>query len=172
MADLVSHGLTGWILGVRRLDRPSLGWLVAGTLLPDLASRLPRLALHFGVEGGLVASSGTTLRLIEGLEFPHTPAGLVLVVGLVAVALPELLVLPLSRRRVAAMLGAGGALHLALDLLQLHLAPAYPLAYPFTIDRWELGWVSTEASLIALPLLVAAAWAVTPRTQRGGRPEG
>ncbi len=166
MADLVTHAASAWIVGVRLLDRPSVGWLAAGAVLPDLASRLPRVVLHVAVESGLVDSGPTMLRLLFGLEFPHTPAGLVVTAVFVAAVLPALLTRPLSRRRIAAMLTLGGALHLLLDAFQLHIQPSYCWFYPISMERSEIGWLSTDATLFLMPVVLLLAWLVTPK---GGR---
>lgn len=168
MADLITHAASGWIVGVRLLDRPSVGWLAAGAVVPDLASRLPRVLLHVAVEAGLLDSGPRMLRLLHGLDFPHTPAGLVVVAVLLAAVLPSLLTAPLSRPRIAAMLSLGGAVHMAVDALQEHVEPSYYWFYPFSMERSEFGLISTDASLFALPLVVLVAWLLTPK---GGRSE-
>ena len=166
MADLITHAASGWIAGVRLVDRPSAGWLAAGAVLPDLASRLPRVLLHIAVESGLAESGPAMLRLLFGLEFPHTPVGLAVTAVFVAAVLPQVLVTPVSRRRLAAMLALGGALHMLLDAFQLHVQPSYYWFYPLSMERSEIGWLSTDATLFALPLVVLVAWAMTPK---GGR---
>jgi hypothetical protein len=44
-------------------------------------------------------------------------------------------------------------------------AAYFPL-YPFVRSPWELGWISTEASLWALPLTVTAGLVVLVRRRR------
>jgi hypothetical protein len=166
--DLVTHAAVAWISGVRLLDRTSVGWLTAGALLPDLASRLPRVLLHGLVELGVLDSRPGMLRLLFGLEFPHTPVGVVVTAVFVAAILPELLCRPLPRRRLVGLLCAGGALHLAVDALQTHIEPSYYWLYPFSMWRGELALVATDASLFAMPFLLALAWLATPS---GGRSE-
>lgn len=168
MADLLSHGLVGWIAGARSLDRVGLGWLVAGTVLPDLASRVPRVALETMGVHGLISGGAFWRRVSLGLELPHTPVGVVLVAVFVAAVLPSNWSMPSARRRIAMLLAGGGALHLLLDLLQEHITPGYHLLYPISATTWELGWLSTEASLAALPGLALVAWLMTPK---GGRSE-
>lgn len=158
MADLAAHVLVNHIAGVRLVDRCRLGFLVSGAILPDLASRVPRIVLNGAVEIGWVESSTTTFRAMLGLDFPHTPLGVVLVALLVALLLPGRLVEPPGRRAAASMLGLGGLVHLLVDLLQHHLMPGYRYLYPFSIEAFEIGWVSTELSLASIPILLLTAW--------------
>lgn len=52
----------------------------------------------------------------------------------------------------------GGLLHLAVDFLQVHIdGGSYPVFFPFSLKGYELGWVSTEASLDWIPWLVPIA---------------
>jgi len=169
VADLASHSLAGWILGVRLLDRARLGWLVTGTLLPDLASRAPRVVIDYAAEAGLIQPSSETARLVLGLDFPHTPVGLLLVALALVALLPERLATPPGRATIFKLLVLGGAVHLAMDALQRHLVPGYRWLYPFSMESWELGWVGTETSLLAAPILLLIAVLLT---RRGGRPEG
>jgi len=168
VADLLTHAATGWIAGVRFLDQTSVGWLAAGAVLPDLASRLPRVLLHLSVEAGALRSGPRMLQVLFGLDFPHTPVGVVVVAVLLAALLPEALARPLSRRRLAALLALGGALHLAVDAFQEHIEPGYYWLYPFSMARAEIGVVSTDASLFALPFVLLLAWLVTPKGGRSG----
>lgn len=166
MADLLSHALVGWIAGARVVDRAALGWVVSGALLPDIASRMPPVVINGAVEAGVLRSTPELIRLVLGLDFPHTPIGTLVVALLCAVALPERLVVPWGRWRVASLLSAGAITHLLVDAVQVHIVPGYAWLYPFSAAHWELGWLSTEASLVALPLLALVAWAITPK---GGR---
>jgi len=168
MADLASHILVNYIAGVRITDRCKLGFLITGALMPDLASRVPRVLLTATVELGWVEPTVCTYRTMLGLDFPHTPIGVLLCAGLVALLLPSYLAVPPGRRAVAAMLCLGGFLHLAVDALQLHLMPGYRYLYPLSIKAFELGWISTEHSLAAIPLLAAIAWFLG-RRPAGGR---
>ena len=97
MADLASHILVNHIAGLRLVDRVRLGFLVSGAVLPDLASRVPRILLNAMVEIGWVESSQTTFRLMMGFDFPHTPTGVVLVACAVALLLPSRLAVPPGR---------------------------------------------------------------------------
>lgn len=165
MADLASHLLVNYIAGVRFLDRSRLPFLVTGALLPDLASRVPRVLLTAAVEVGWIEPTVSTYRAMLGLDFPHTPVGVVLCAGLVALLLPTRLAAPPGRRAVSTMLCFGGFLHLAVDSLQVHLMPGYRYLYPLSIEAFELGWISTEHSLAAIPLLAGIAWFLGRRSK-------
>ena len=164
MADLASHLLVNYIAGVRVTDRCKLGFLVTGALLPDLASRVPRVLLTGTVELGWVAPSVVTYRTMLGLDFPHTPVGVLLCAGLIALLLPARLASPPGRASVTTMLCLGGFIHLAVDALQVHLMPGYRYLYPLSIEAFEIGWISTEHSLAAIPLLGAIAWLLRRRS--------
>jgi len=168
MADLASHFLVNHIVGVRVVDRTRLGFLISGALMPDLASRVPRVLLTAAVEGGWIDSSRGTFRTMLGLDFPHTPVGVALLAGLIALLLPRRLAQPPGRASVAKMLCFGGWIHLGIDALQVHLMPGYRYLYPFSIQAFEIGWISTEHSLVALPILLLIAW----RLGRGRSGEG
>ena len=167
MADLASHLLVNHIAGLRVLDRVRLGFLVSGAVLPDLASRVPRILLNAMVESGWVESSRTTFRLMMGFDFPHTPVGVVLVACAVALLLPSRLAVPPGRASIALLLSLGSFLHLAVDVMQLHLMPGYRYLYPLSIEAFELGWISTEHSLLSIPVLLVVAWLLGRRRDDG-----
>ena len=169
MADLGTHLLVNRIVGATLQSRVALGYLVAGALVPDLGSRVPRMVLQQMVEWGLLTPSQGSFRLILGLDFPHTPAGTLLVSLVVALLMPALLLPPKGRRSAAGLLYAGGLLHLGLDFCQQHLSPGYRYLYPFSAEPYELAWMSTEASLLALPLLVAVGWYLERLSTRSRR---
>jgi hypothetical protein len=158
MADLASHFLINHIAGVRWVDRCRLGFLVSGALMPDLASRVPRVLLNGAVERGWIESSQGTFRAMLGLDFPHTPLGAALVAVVIALLLPQRLAYPPGRASVAKMLCLGAWIHLGVDLLQHHLMPGYRYLYPFSVEAFELGLISTEESLAAIPVLALVAW--------------
>jgi hypothetical protein len=124
---------------------------VAGTLAPDVCSRAPAIAL------GWVHREVVPLPpvLTYGWDPLHQPVGMVIFAYLLA------LLFEASQRRVVFMNLIGGmALHLALDLLQDHHGVGYLLAYPFSIWVFELGWMGSEDSVYAAPVLaLLAAWA-------------
>jgi len=168
VADLLSHGLIAWIVGARGLDRNERGWFVTGTVAPDLASRVPRTAVEVAVDKGWVDGGAGLVPLLLGLDMPHTPVGVVLLAVLLAAAVPPGWAAPHSRARLGLLMGGGALLHLLVDVFQEHIVPAYHLLYPATVARWEIGWISTEASLALLPVLAVVAWLITPKGDRSG----
>ncbi len=156
MADLVTHSLTAVLIrGRRRVDAVTF-WLVTGVILPDLLSRAPFVALRLIQDWGFLASvSLEDERLLLGLNLPHTPAGILLVSVLLSMVLPQWLTTPLPRPRLACWIALGGLVHLAVDLLQLHLVDGYFLFYPFSVRPFELGLVRSDGSVLALPVLLA-----------------
>lgn len=147
MPDLLTHAAIGAMLRARA-PWHSMGWFVLGSVLPDLASRLPVLGL---VNASSAFGLTVSLPLLEGLSVCHTPLPYLLLCWLVALLVPR------AHRAVAWWnLSAAGLLHLALDATQQHLQGGYMLLFPLSITRWELGWVQAETSLKVLPLLAVA----------------
>ena len=88
----------------------------------------------------------------------HLPLGIALVSYVVASLFPE------AQRRTAFLnLACGGALHLAVDVLQRHFGMGYLLLVPFSDWDFEFGWMGSEATVTVvpwlLPLTALAAWA-------------
>jgi len=149
VADLLTHG------AVAVLVKASTGWrrpavFVAGTLLPDVASRVPSIGL------GLVHVH--LMRLPEWMLFAweplHQPFGMALLAYLLAMLFPVAI-----RVSIFTNLLGGMALHLGLDLMQSHHGAGYMLAFPFDMGSFELGWIGSEATVpFALPLCLLAFW--------------
>jgi len=160
MADLLTHALSAALLrGRQRPDRILL-WLVLGVILPDLASRAPVLAAELLQGYGLATWVPLfDLRFLISMNIAHTPVGIVLVAVLVAALLPCWLAQGRGRVEVAGLVALGGALHLAVDVLQRHLSPGYYMLYPVSVQTWELGWFRSDGSVLALPAL-AALWLI------------
>lgn len=177
MADLLSHALLAHALGRSRLSPASLGWLVTGSLMPDVVNRAPLFAMQRFIEPSAAYLAGPIRDLHTGLLVLHTPAlGLVLA-AIVALALPRRLLPPPGRLGVFGLLGGGALLHVLTDLVQRHPLPTYRLLYPWSAETFELGLVSSTASIKALPLLIALCVAVELRARRreaarGGGPSG
>ena len=154
VADLLTHGLIAALARGPRHPDATLLWLVSGVIFPDLLSRAPLLAVRELQGHGLMTWVPLSSdRLLIGMNAPHTPVGIALVALLVAMLLPQWFVSPQSRLRVASLIGAGGALHLAVDVVQRHLEPGYFILYPFSVERWELGWFRSDGSVLSLPVL-------------------
>lgn len=154
MADLVTHMCTallpGAILGGRWV-----GPVLLGTVLPDLASRVPGLALEQLHQRGIVEVPDAAMFAWGVL---HVPSGLVLLCLISAYAFVEE-----HRRFVLGGLLVGCVLHLGLDVLQDHHGQGYMLLAPVSLERYELGWIGSEATVTwALPLaaITAVAWGI------------
>lgn len=161
MADLISHSLLAYAVAARAPTPRASLWFVAGTVLPDAISRLPALALH-GVAD--LASIDVPDPLFLGFDVLHTPVPYLLLCWLLALLAPAA-----SRFLLFRCLALGGALHIAVDVLQRHLGGSYRLGYPFTLRSWEAGVFWTEDSIYAIPVLVPLALAVGVWRRRTGR---
>lgn len=157
MPDLVTHISVAFI--VKALNRrPMTPVFVAGTVLPDLLSRIPEKALLLCHE--------------HVLELPrfvlYTPAVAHLPTGILVWSLALAFFFPEDVRLLAWWnLLAGALLHVLLDLTQAHLGSAYTLLFPFLyLKHLEVGWLGTETSLIAAPFLAALAAVLWWRCQR------
>jgi len=171
--DLLTHA--GIAVFARfRAPRSALIWFVAGSCLPDLASRLPGLALAMA---SWLLGISVPLSVLEATGLCHNPLPYLVLCPLVALCLPA------QVRRVAFVnLVAGGLVHLALDTAQTHLNGGYYLLYPFTLRRFELGWIEADASMVVLPYLAVGALAMlgwrfwrfkrSGRSRPGGRATG
>lgn len=151
MPDLFTHVSVG--LFVRsRAPRSPLVWFVIGSCLPDLASRLPGLGL---AALAWLLDLRLPLPVLEATGLCHNPIPYLVLCLLVTMCLPEAM-----RRCALFNLAAGGLLHLAMDTTQTHLNGGYYLLYPFTLRRFELGWIEADASLSVMPYLVVGALGV------------
>lgn len=160
MADLVTH-LAAVLLPAAVL--PDRRWavpLAMGAVLPDLLSRVPSLALEF---------VDRFLAVPEVVFWPwgamHEPIGVGLAVAVLAGRFATD-----QRRWVAGALLAGAASHVLLDVMQDHHGQGYFLLAPFSVRRFELGWVGAQDTVhVALPLGIAAALAWMARWRLGSR---
>lgn len=153
MADLVTHLCSGLLPGAL-LGAPRAVWLGLGAVLPDLGARVPGLALDLLRRAGLPLPTG----LDTPLSVLHMPVGIVCGAVLISA-----LVHPAQRGAAVRWLLAGGLLHLAVDLLQDHHGHGYFLLWPLSSWRYELGWIGSEATVFAAPILAvitALAWAL------------
>ena len=157
MADLITHACTAllWRAWRPRAHTPSF---VAGSLLPDLLSRVPAIGLTrlhdqlgWGIPDGL----------IYGFSPLHLPIGMLLSSYVLALLFPAE-----QRRGVFRAILGGMALHLAVDLLQNHLGAGYALFYPFSLYSWELGWMGSEDTVYLAPPLVLVTALVWRRRRR------
>ena len=146
MADLVTHAAVGLLLKSVTARRHT-AVLIAGTLLPDLLSRLPSMVCS----AARVVVEVPSL-LIYGWDPLHTPAGMLLSSYAIS-----LLFVAEHRRGVFLNLLGGMLLHMAVDLLQSHLGVGYPVLFPFSLHAFELGLIGSEATVpLAIPLAILA----------------
>lgn len=139
MPDVLTHLATGHWLGrlltARSTDparaRALLWGTLAGSALPDLATRAPNLLL-----GRLVPGLGSILHPL------HAPLPYAILALLVARGFVDR-----DRRAVLSGLLAGGLLHLVLDLGQCNLRPGYTLLFPFSAWRSQVCLYRPEASV-------------------------
>lgn len=161
MADGMTH------LALAALPAPWIRWRLwpavgLGTVLPDLVSRVPGLALD--------VVHAHVMALPEAAFWPwgvlHEPIGFISVAALLVSPMA-----PAVRWRTWAALCLGGALHLGLDVLQDHHGEGYRLLAPFGTGRYELGLVGSEATVTLAPGLafgVVVALAVWSRRAARG----
>ena len=148
MADLVTHAAVALLLKAAT-SRRHAAVFVAGTLLPDLLSRVPSMIISASR-----AFIDVPNLLIYGWDPLHTPAGMVLSAYAIS-----LLFVAEGRRGVFVNLLGGMFLHMGIDLLQSHLNVGYPLLFPFSTHAYELGLIGSEATVpFAIPLALLAAW--------------
>ena len=150
MADPLFH-LSAAILLKSVLNERPLGLFALGSVLPDLASRLPGLALE-----RVPSSDGPVPPwLANGWPVFHQPLG----AAALCVAVAATFVGP---RSAFIALYAGVAFHFLIDLLQFHHGEGYALLAPFELSAFELGWIGSEATLpgtVPLTVVAFAAWA-------------
>lgn len=166
MADLVTHLCTvllpAGVLGYRRV-----GPAAVGVALPDLLARVVPLGLVELVKAGAPIPEAA----VAGWSVLHEPIPLGLAGFVLAGA-----VVQRERREAAVGLAIGAALHILVDLLQDHHGRGYFLFAPFSIGRWELGLIGSEATVGVAPWLAAATasvWAAriaVERARRGADP--
>ncbi len=152
VADLVTHLCSVLIPGTL-LPKPVVTALAVGTAVPDLAARLPAVGL------GMIRRAGAPIPGSADAVFEvcHMPVGIVLTSILLGT-----LVHPDQRRSATTALVLGGALHMAMDVLQNHFGNGYYMCFPFSVSRWELGWIGSEATVPLAPWfasVTAVLWA-------------
>ncbi len=151
MPDLLTHAGIG-VLTRSRARRSALIWFAVGSCLPDLSSRLPGLGLALV---SWITGIRMSLPVLEATGLCHNPLPYLVLCALIALLLPEH-----TRRTAFVNLWLAGWLHLAIDTTQRHLNGGYTLLYPFSMVRWELGWIESDASLRVAPLFAGALVAV------------
>lgn len=144
MADLVTHLCTGVI--VKTISgKPHVPIFLFGTVAPDLVSRVPSMALTLLGQWGLPVPP----EWVHSFEPLHLPIGILLLAALVS-----LLFDAAQRWSVFVNFLGGMMLHLMVDLLQDHHGVGYVLGFPLIDAPFEFGWMSSEASIRWLPVLM------------------
>ena len=163
MADLITHACVAF-LAKAPTARTHVAAFVAGTLLPDLVSRVPSSALsRFGR-----TVSPIDPAFIYWWDVLHLPVGMVALAFTLAQLFPAA-----TRRAISWNLLGGMLLHLALDVLQSHLSSGYLLLWPLSTTGFELRWMGSEDSVFLVPILVPVTWLVwrwTGTVRTGSRP--
>lgn len=151
MPDLGTHLASAWLIGRLGSLRPGIGGrdiylLCAGTVLPDVLSRAPHLALDV-----LGTSYGFNLQYLT--RPLHTPAALFFVTLAVSYFFEER-----TRARTFAALAMGALFHCLLDACQV-VGPnqGYLWFYPFSSSSPQLNLFSGDRTLLAIPYLAGAA---------------
>ncbi|MDI6793511.1 MAG: hypothetical protein QME81_11710 [bacterium] len=133
MPDLVTHSGVAYLIYKLFSRRRYLIIFLAGTILPDVITRIP----YFLVESGY-----------DWLFVPlHTPVGMTLVCLWLSYFFEEC-----ERKPVFVNLWLGSLLHLGMDLLQYGIIPQHLLLFPFSLKRYEIALFSAEASMYIIPL--------------------
>ncbi len=139
--------------------RLPLGPLVVGSMLPDLLARAAPLALQRLAARGVPVPPGLPAAFMP----LHLPYGMVLCAYLLAQLAPAR-----DRPRAFIAWGLGMGLHLLLDLLQDHQGVGFALLFPWSWKGYELPLYGSEASVMALPVLLPLA-ALAARSRWRGR---
>lgn len=127
MADLLTHAAIAH-LAARPAGARERVLVIAGATLPDLLYK------------GFFFFTGSPTWYCEPT---HSPLALPVFCGLIA-----LLFEPPLRRKAFACLLVGAWLHVLVDLGKSYMGHGVILwAFPFSMDRVELGWYSTYADL-------------------------
>ena len=158
MADVVTHLASG-VLPAALFAPRLLGPVAIGTVLPDATGRVPQIAIQ-------LLSIPVPDAVSWGLDVLHQPLAQLLFAGLIALGFCE-------RDRRAALLGmvVGIGLHFGLDVLQDHHGQGYHLLFPLSVQRFELGWIGSEATVSVAPwigavTLVVVLWRLWRRATR------
>jgi hypothetical protein len=150
VADLITHGCVAF-LAKAPTPRRHVAAFVAGTMLPDLVSRVPSAALsRFGREVAPIDP-----MFIYWWDVLHLPVGMFGLAFTLAQLFPAA-----ERRAIFWNLFGGMLLHLAIDVMQSHLSSGYLLLWPFSTMGFELRWMGSEDSVFLVPFLVPLTWAV------------
>ncbi len=151
VADLITHLATGLVPAALFAPR----WMAPvaiGCVLPDATGRVPQMG--FAILGRTV---GLPIPdpVVWAFDVLHQPLPQVLCASIVALAFAAE-----DRRTAWFGLLLGVALHFGLDVLQDHHGQGYHLFFPASTERFELGWIGSEATVHVAPYVGVAMIAV------------
>lgn len=141
MPDLLTHFLSGYIIG-RPISKPARrAVFYIGAILPDILSRVPVLFFKIILNKDLDKLGYFFTNL-------HSP--------FVVIWISLLISLFFAREKVIvfSILLAGSGLHLFLDFLQRHFTPSYFWLFPFSWKTGELGLFWPGDTIYAIPVLI------------------
>ena len=139
MPDLLTHAAAGFFVGRKLFFDYRLGFILIGSILPDLVSRIPQILLQRFLE----------LPVAHFFSAFHTPAAFV-----VFCYLTSFLFSSSIRKHGFWLMLSGSMLHFALDLLQKQFhKPIYMPWFPFSLEPVQIAWFHIHASLLAAPVL-------------------
>jgi hypothetical protein len=167
VADLLTHALVTVLAGRGRMEAVPFAWFLSGAVLPDFVSRAPSILM--GRLVGPVLPLGDYGQAAFAFSSLHSPFGFGLVAAALVLALPQVLIHPLSRLRAWRLLMLGALLHIALDTLQIQYSMSPPLLFPISLWGPDIGFLGTEDSMWAWPVLIPLAAALEWRRRRRAR---
>ncbi len=132
MPDLATHLATAYLAGRFVKLRRLAAVFYLGVLLPDLVSRPIHIVFP------------STFWMAQSF---HSPVVVFLFCWLIS-----LFFRADQRRPVFLALGAGSLLHFLFDLTQRHLVAGYLWFFPFSLERYSIGWIKPDDYVRWLPL--------------------
>lgn len=160
MADLITHAAAAVLVKTATRWRYTPVF-VAGSLAPDLFSRVPALVFGWLFTAGLPVPPVLTY----GWDVLHQPLGMCLLAYVLTLFFGAEI-----RSRVFWNLLGGMFLHLGIDMLQHHLGAGYLLFYPLSDWAFEFGLIGSEDTVwVALPMAFCAAVATRAKARAATR---
>jgi len=149
MPDLATHLASAYVAGRFVSFRRSAVYFYLGVLLPDLVSR----PLHIVFPSTFWAAQSF-----------HSPAVVFLFSWLISLFFRFD-----QRRKIFLALTASSVLHFLFDLTQKHLVAGYLWFFPFSLNKYSVGWIKPDDFVRYLPLtllVVTAVYAVDALRRR------
>ena len=142
MPDLFAHVASGFIVGRRFFFDHRLGFILLGSVLPDLMSRVPQIILQRFLD----------LPVAHFFSAFHTPVALI-----VSSYLISFVFAPNVRKIGFWLMLSGSLFHFGLDLLQRQFyKPIYMPWFPFSFEAVQFPWFHIHASLLVAPIFLLA----------------